>query len=107
MATVLNTLYPPLIDTFMPAFLTSGPAVANFSISPYNSSNTISRIHVSLVNQLSNLNAFAENSAAAQTNFRGELVNGVWILSFEEAENYLTYDTTSEIWTLKIPRDLL
>lgn len=98
MATVLSTLYPPLIDTFMPAFLTEGPAVATFSISPYNATNTISRIHVSLVDQKTNLNAFAQNNSAAQAPIaRGQLVDGIWILSFEEFENYLAYDTVSEL----------
>lgn len=76
MATVLSTLYPPLIDTFMPAFLKEGPAVATFSISPYNANNSITRIHVSLVSQQTNLNAFAQNNAAATVG-RGDLIDGI------------------------------
>ena len=37
MATVLSTLYPPLVSDFMPAFLASESATMQFSISPYNS----------------------------------------------------------------------
>ena len=71
MATVLSTLYPPLIDTFMPAFEKSGPAIATFSISPYNTNADIARIHVSLVEQTTNLNAFKQNDSSMN------LVNGV------------------------------
>ena len=109
MATVLNTLYPPLIDTFMPAFLTEGPATVTFSISPYNIAEGISRIHVSLVSQQTNLNAFAQNNAAAGNNIkqRGNLVDGIWILSFQEFNDYLRYNASSELYTLKIPTLLL
>ena len=64
MATIVSTLYPPLIDTFMPAFLWEGPAPVTFSLSPYNSISRIKRIHVSLVNQKTNQSAFENNSKA-------------------------------------------
>lgn len=78
MATVLNTLYPPLIDTFMPAFKNNGNGKVTFSLSPYNVAGDIKKIHVSLVNQKSNLNAIAANSAAV--NMSGDsssIVNGI------------------------------
>ena len=57
MATVLSTLYPPLVSDFMPAFLTSEDATVQFSISAYNATNTINRLHVSLVYQYTNKKA--------------------------------------------------
>ena len=45
MATVLSTLYPPLVDTFMPAFPNELEAAIDFSISPYNSSYQSQKSH--------------------------------------------------------------
>ena len=50
MATVVNTLFPPVIPTFMNAFPNTTDAVVYFSLSP---------VHVSVVNQLNNENAIA------------------------------------------------
>jgi hypothetical protein len=55
MATVLSTIYPPLVDTFMPAFPYTESAIVNFSISPYNRPSSISKLHVSIVDQRTNL----------------------------------------------------
>ena len=76
MATVLSTLYPPLIDTFMPAFPYTGPASVNFSISPYNSWQEIKYMHITLVNQKTNQNAFM---SAGDENLPANtfLINGV------------------------------
>ena len=54
---VLSTLYPPQFSsTFAPAFVTTASPRIYFSISNYNSSNDIRRVHVSIVNQSSNEN---------------------------------------------------
>lgn len=108
MANILSTVYPPLIDTFMPAFLMEGPAFATFSISPYNTEKSIKRLHVSLVNQKTNLNAFGSSNVALGLNDTSDIkiINGIWILDFKTG-NYLSKDSTSELWTLKIPSRLL
>lgn len=59
MATVVNTLFPPVIPTFMNAFPNTTDAVVYFSLSPFNSSTEIKHVHVSVVNQLNNENAIA------------------------------------------------
>lgn len=106
MATVLSNIYPPLIDTFMPAFPYNGPARVTFSISPYNSLKSIKRIHVSLVNQKTNQNAFAgkftDNTIDSTT-----LVNGIWILPCNTIENILYIDTDTNTFDLTIPPILL
>lgn len=78
-----NTLYPPVVNTFMPAFVNTSDAIVYFSLSPYNSSSSIKRVHVSLVNQLTNENAFNN-------------VNGIIISS-------LKYDTVSGLYYVIIP----
>lgn len=68
MATQINTLYPPQVNTFMPAFarLTKtkdgnteipSDAVVYYSLSPYNSTEDIHFVHVSVVDQKTNENA--------------------------------------------------
>lgn len=67
--TFTNTLYPPQVDTFMPAFVgryldsSESPNAADpvvyisYSLSPYNHLKDIKRVHVSLVDQKTNSNA--------------------------------------------------
>lgn len=105
MATVLSTLYPPLLDTFMPAFVNTGEALVNFTVSPYNSSYDIQYLHVTLVNQKTNKNAF--NTITNDTIPSGTvLINGVWIIPFIES-SYLNIDRSSNFYTLHIPPTLL
>lgn len=111
MATVLNTLYPPLIDTFMPAFPNTEEAIVHFTISPYNSSYEIQYLHVTLVNQKTNKNAFASESNL-DTPAGTALVNGVWIIPFAETldgntNSYLQLDRDANYYTLYIPPSLL
>lgn len=110
MATVLSTLYPPLVDTFMPAFPSNNNAVVTFSISPYNSSYEIRYLHVTLVNQKTNKNAFNNESSAAPSGTK--LINGVWIIPFSEmldnnTNRFLTMDREANSYTLFIPPTLL
>ena len=83
MPTLVNTLYPPQINTFLPAFVNTSDAIIYFSLSPYNSSSAIQRVHVSLVNQLNNENALINAS-------------GILISS-------LNYDTASGMYYVVIP----
>jgi hypothetical protein len=62
MATVLSTLFPPVVATFMPAFVNTQDAVVYFSISPFNSSSEIERVHVTLTNQTNNESALSNAS---------------------------------------------
>ena len=77
MATIVSTLYPPLIDTFMPAFQYEGPAPVSFSFSPYNSLGDIQKIHVSLVNQRTNQSAFENNSKALSAGINQILLDNI------------------------------
>ena len=48
MATVISTLYPPLVDTFQIPFLYTQDAEVYFTISPYNSYGEIKHLHITL-----------------------------------------------------------
>lgn len=52
---VLNNLYPPVIDTYMPAFLVSEECRIYFSISQYNNIEEINHAQLTLVNLNTNL----------------------------------------------------
>ena len=56
MATVLNTLYPPSVNSYLPAFPYDENAKILFSLSPFNSISEIEFIHVSVVDQRTNEN---------------------------------------------------
>ena len=111
MATVLSTLYPPLIDTFMPAFPNTQMAEVHFTVSPYNSSYDISYLHITLVDQRTNKNAFATD-ANVETPSGTALVNGVWIIPFNDylegnVNPYLDLNRDANNYTLYIPPTLL
>lgn len=85
MANVINTLYPPMIaSTFMPAFVNTESAVIYYSLSPYNSKGDISKIHISVADQMTNSNALKSP-------------NGI-IVSKEFA-----YDETAQMYYVAIP----
>lgn len=84
MANVLNTLYPPQVSTFMNAFVNTENAKVYFSLSPYNSSIDIKRVHISVTNQLNNENAL-------------NLETGIII------SEGLNYDTKRGLYKVEIP----
>ena len=57
MATVASTLYPPQVETFMPAFIYTDAVKVYFSISTFNTVTDIRKIHISVVDQKTNKNA--------------------------------------------------
>lgn len=78
MANVVSTLYPPQISTFQSAFVNTQDAYIYFSLSPYNSSSTIQRVHVSLVNQLNNENALNNASGILMQNLQYSESSGMY-----------------------------
>lgn len=104
MATVLSSLYPPLVDTFQSPFLYTDSAKISFTISPYNSYKEITRLHITLVNQKTNQNVFATNSELKDGTV---LTNGVWIVPFETRSGILETDYIGNYYTLTIPNSLL
>ena len=94
MATVLSTLYPPLIDTFMPAFPVSQSAVVNFSLSPYNSWRNITKLHVSIVDQRTNLSVLKASGSIEKNisnSYDSCFVNSIWILNL--SSKYFSLNT--------------
>lgn len=62
MAGVTNTLYPPILDTYMPAFIKTEACRIYFTISDYNSINNIKYIQLAVNNQYTNASMLdAEN----------------------------------------------
>lgn len=109
MATILSTLYPPLIGTFQPAFeYNDGPEIT-FTISNYNSFSEIQHLHISLVNQETNQNAFAVNANNA-INVPNEtyLIDGIWIVPFKRVQQIFThFDNENNLYKIKIPTTFL
>ena len=57
-----KTLYPPQVNTFMPAFVYTDDAVVYYSLSPYNEISKIKKVHISLVDSTTNQNALIDSS---------------------------------------------
>ena len=114
MATVLSTLYPPLIDTFMPAFPKTESAVINFSISPYNSRTSITKLHVSIVDQRTNLSVLKPSgyltdlvNGESIDNNNSYFVNGIWIIDAKAINLNNLQINTNNTCQLTIPPEAL
>ena len=85
MASLSNTLYPPVVSTFMPSFVNTDKMTIYFSISNFNTSTNIHYLHVTLQSQKNNLNCFKSYSS------------GIWITdSFEYDEEKGMYKVDIE-----------
>lgn len=105
MATVLSTLYPPLIRDFVPAFLASENATVQFSISPYNSISEIKRLHISLVYQYTNIKAIESKRLDGNSN-DGQIINNIWIVDMSNG-SYIQYNSVTKMYVLTIPKTIL
>ena len=108
MATVLSTLYPPLIDTFMPAFPVSQSAVVNFSLSPYNSWRNITKLHVSIVDQRTNLSVLKASGSIEKNisnTYDSCFINSIWVLNL--SSKYFSLNTVDNTCQLTIPKEVL
>lgn len=68
---IISTLYPPILETYQPAFIYTDKAPVTFSISSFNSIENISKIHVSVVDQRNNSNVL-KNSLSVQYQMQDE-----------------------------------
>lgn len=85
-ATLVNTLYPPTIDTFQDAFEYTDVAQVYFSLSPYNEITDIRRVHISVVNQLNNENALADSSGILFKTFTFDKATGMYVVTIDPEE---------------------
>lgn len=109
-STLVSTLYPPLVDTFMPAFINTTKAKVAFSLSPYNTVDKIKRLHISIVDQTNNQNVLQSNvlmnsesgSSYSATEMLANTVcvDGVLIVPFNE--NTFVPDKKTGIYVVEI-----
>ena len=101
MATTLNTIYPPQIETFMPSFCYNDAAEVWFNISSYNEDmiNNIKFIHISMVDQRNNMNVFA-----GKDNNQKIVYPQYYPIVFNKNS---MYDTTKKMYKLSIPPQVL
>lgn len=59
MAGLVNNLYPPIIDTYMPAFVKDKGCRVYFALSQFNSYEDIKNVQVTVVNQNTNMSALS------------------------------------------------
>ena len=63
---VTTNLYPPIVDTYMPGFISANGINVYFSISEYNSTSDIANAQVTVVNQYTNLTALDSTKYPSQ-----------------------------------------
>ena len=62
MASLIGTLYPPVIDTFMPAFIYTEGVRVYYSLPSYGDLNNINLLHITVTDQETNQNALKNNA---------------------------------------------
>ena len=97
---LINTLYPPIADTFMPAFVNDEDAYILFSLSPYNSQRDVKRIHVTLTDQKTNHKVLDNRNDTENKIF---IDDGIMILDINDA----AYDSESGLYKITISPLLL
>ena len=81
MATVVNTLYPPVISTFAKAFSRYNDMVVYFSLSKYNSEADIKRVHVSVSLQTNNESALSDSTGILFSSLKYSKEEGMYYVS--------------------------
>jgi len=103
---MVNSLFPPQVETFQPAFIYNTDAKVSFSLSPFNSADQIKYLHVSLVDQRNNENAFLGMTSSyfnTVTNSGHGLVNGILVIKFPQtiedirSTDLIQYDRQTDI----------
>lgn len=104
MATILNTMYPPQVETFMPSFCYNSPAKIWFNISSYDDDDisSIQFIHVSMVDQRNNTNVFAGKDSSNNT-----VYPQYYPVAFNNDNNNSGYDPDKKKYWVKVPPQLL
>ena len=118
--TVVNILYPPLIETFQPAFVYNENAPITFSLSPFNAASDIHSIHISVVDQRNNSNVLQSYMTATSQpdtdNYKYGIINGILIADFPTFEydnidkqtiGLFQYDPINDIYAINISPTLL
>lgn len=100
MATVLNTIYPPQVSSFMPSFLYNKDAEVWFDISSYNDDmiDKIKFIHISMVDQRNNQSVFKG------INFKNEVYPQLYPVKFDKEK---MWDAGKQLYKVSIPPQLL
>lgn len=125
--TVVNTLYPPEVDTFQPAFDCKKSANITFSLSSFNNINDISFIHISIVDNRNNENVLSNflKPSPVQIGIKegtnepvGQLYgisNGILYIEMPKFDNktgrvtkgFVTYDANKDKYAVSIPPYIL
>lgn len=76
--TIESNLYPPIVDTFMPAFLYTEHCKVYFSLTDYNSIEDIKQAQITLVYQTTNKNALSSSykNGIKICEVKSEIING-------------------------------
>ena len=103
--TLVNTLYPPSMETFQPAFIYTDAASVTFALSPYNSASDIKYVHISVVDQRNNENVlmgFQEYNSSLGWG----IYNGMILTPLPHSTtdiSLIVYDEEKDLYGLAIP----
>lgn len=81
MPTIVNTLYPPVMPTFAPAFVNTTDVRVYYSLSPYNEYTKIQRVHIAIINQKNNETALNNINGIITQELKYDTVKGMYYIT--------------------------
>ena len=117
--TVVNALYPPVIESFQPAFIYNQNVWISFSISNFNSLENIKKVHVSVVDQRNNSNVLKGYIDKTMQNTDSEwnygIVGGILVAEMpnftstieKEKRGLFQYDPLNQVFAITLKPEWL
>ena len=96
----LKTLYPPIVDSYMPAFKAGNtPCRVYFSLSKFNGSSDFTSVHISVVKQNTGMNVVKTTDNPANNRYRatGIIINAKPIKVLDEDNLYYVEITDDDL----------
>lgn len=105
MATLANTLYPPVVSTFQNAFVNTQDAVVYFTLSSFNSADDIKRVHISVVDQMTNENALNLSSGLLIEDLMYDTTSGMYYVTIPTTKMQNNYFNVNQFYKVQIRFD--
>lgn len=105
MATVVNTLYPPVVSTFAKAFNRYKDMIVYFSISKYNSETDIKRVHISVSLQTNNESALSDSTGVLFSSLKYSKEKGMYYVSIPSSAMNGNSFLTNQYYKIQIRFD--
>lgn len=94
-----NSLFPPIVDSYMPAFNANGDCEIRFTLSKFNASSDFETVHISIINQKTGQNVVNLQDDITSSDNKGQRFRATGIILNVHPE---IIDNQKQIYSVKI-----